>query len=85
MKDDSWIWLLVGVAALYYLSTQQGSALTQPGGLLAAITPTPYSIYPEYGYMGYSSTTPTSMAATTTQQAPTAVQPQSLYTFTQSQ
>ena len=84
MKND-WLWLLVGVGVLYYLSQQQGSATATGGGLLAAITPTPYSIYPEYSYMGYTSATPTSMASSGTQQATTAVQPTSLYTFTQSQ
>ena len=70
--DSSWLWYL-GLAGAAYL-------LYQKSGIAAAITPTPYSIYPEFAY-----TAQTTMAATQSQQAPAAVVPTTQYTSVQQQ
>lgn len=73
--DSTWLWYL-GIAGVAYL-------VAQKSGILAATTPTPYSIYPEFAY-----TAQTTMAATPAQQAPAAkipVQPISAYTSVQQQ
>ena len=73
VKDSTWLWYL-GIAGVAYL-------VAQKSGILAAITPTPYSIYPEFAY-----TARTTMAATPSQQAPAAViPPTGQYTSVQQQ
>lgn len=61
-KDNAWLWYL-GIGGVAYL-------LYSKSGLAAALTATPYSIYPEYAY-----TAQTTMAATPRQQASAAVVP----------
>ena len=84
MKDNSILWLVGGAALFYYLYTQSGAAAS--AGASAAGTPfystqpTPYSIYPEYGYT--AQTAQTSMATTPGQQAPAAVMPAPTTYFT---
>lgn len=59
--DNTWLWVLGGVAAVaWYLNSQQQ----------ATTTPTPYSIYPSLAW-----TAQTSMASSPTQQASTAGPP----------
>ena len=61
-KDGDWLMYLGIAAAVYFLY--------QKSGIAAAMTPTPYSIYPEFAY-----TAQTTMAATPSQHAPAAVVP----------
>ena len=80
MKDSSILWLVGGAALFYYLYTQSGAAASgasAAGTPFYSTTPTPYSIYPEYGY-----TAQTSMATTAGQQAPAAVMPAPTTYFT---
>lgn len=81
--DDSWMWLAAGgLAVLAYFGAQSDAAAgaSAAGIPFYSTTPTPLSIYPEYGY-----TAQTSMAATPAQKAPVAVTPTSYFTSVQQQ
>lgn len=81
-SSDSWMWLAAvgGLAYLAYQKVQSGAGANMPGIPFYSTTPTPYSVYPEWGY-----TAQTSMAATPAQKAPAAVTPTPYYQSVQSQ
>ena len=81
-SDSSWLWI-AGAAVLGYVAyqqVQQSAGPSMPGMPFYSTTPTPLSIYPEYGY-----TAQTSMAASSKQQAPAAVTPTTYFTSVQQQ